>query len=223
MLARLLPRAAVAVEAFGDRPGAALFPAEEAAVARAADQRRREFATGRACAREALARLGVPAAAIVPGTGREPGWPDGVVGSITHCDGYRACAVARRADLAALGVDAEPDGPLPGGVLERVASPAERAQLAELAAAVPGGPCFGRLLFSAKESVYKAWYPLTGRWLGFGDAAVTINADGAAAGTFTAELAVPGPVVDGRALTGFAGRWLAGAGLVVTAIAVPAG
>jgi 4'-phosphopantetheinyl transferase EntD len=223
VLARLLPPAAVAVEAFGDRPGAQLFPAEEAAVAAAVAKRRREFATGRACAREALARLGVPAAAIVPGPGREPGWPDGVVGSITHCDGYRACAVARRADLAAIGVDAEPDGPLPGGVLERVASAAEQAHLAGLAAAAPGGPSFGRLLFSAKESVYKAWYPLTGRWLGFADAAITISAGDGAAGTFAAEFTVPGPVLDGRALPGFGGRWLAAGGLVVTAIAVPAG
>jgi 4'-phosphopantetheinyl transferase EntD len=77
-----------------------------------------------------------------------------------------------------------------------------------------------RLLFSAKESVYKAWFPLAGRWLGFEEAVITIDP---AAGVFTARLLVPGPVTGGRPLTGFSGRWTAGHGLVLTAIAVPAG
>jgi 4'-phosphopantetheinyl transferase EntD len=73
------------------------------------------------------------------------------------------------------------------------------------------------LLFSAKESVYKAWYPLTGKWLGFPDARVTIDA---ANGAFEARLRVPGPTVGGRVLTGFTGRWLARDGLLLTAVAL---
>jgi 4'-phosphopantetheinyl transferase EntD len=80
-------------------------------------------------------------------------------------------------------------------------------------------PSWDRLLFSAKESVYKAWFPLTRRWLGFDEAAVTINA---ANGTFSVRLLVQGPMLDGRRLTGFTGRWLARDGLILTAIAVPA-
>ena len=94
--------------------------------------------------------------------------------------------------------------------------PAERARLAALAGEWPA-VCWDRLLFSAKESVYKAWFPLTGRWLGFEDADVTITPDG----TFTARLLTE--------LTGtqpprvsFDGRWLARDGLVLTAITVPA-
>ena len=54
-------------------------------------------------------------------------------------------------------------------------SASERDRLAALAAAVPGAH-WDRLLFSAKESVYKAWVPLARRWLGFTDAEITINA-----------------------------------------------
>jgi 4'-phosphopantetheinyl transferase EntD len=223
VLADLLPAEAAVVEAFADRPDARLFPAEEAAISRAVDRRRQEYATARACAHDALARLGVPAAPVVRGERGAPQWPAGVVGSITHCAGYRAAAVARAADLASLGLDAEPDAPLPDGVLAAVARPAELEALTGLAA-LGERPSWDRLLFSAKESVYKAWFPLTGRWLGFEDAEITLRPDG----TFTARLLVPGPELAAgpgageRCLTGFAGRWLARRGLVVTAIAVPA-
>ena len=137
---------------------------------------------------------------------------------MTHCRGYRAAAVARRRDLVTIGLDAEPDDALPDRVLDAIVTAGERAWLTELMTAQPQ-MSWDRLLFSAKESVYKAWFPLTGRWLGFKDAAITVSA---ADGTFTASLLVPGPAVNGVTLTSFAGRWLARNGLVVTAIAVPA-
>jgi 4'-phosphopantetheinyl transferase EntD len=216
VLSEMLPPAVVAVETYTDSPDTVLFPAEEAAVARAVDKRRREFATVRACARDALGRLGVPAAPILPGLRGAPQWPAGIVGSMTHCAGYRAAAVARATDLVTLGLDAEPHDVLPEGVLAHVSLPAERERLARLAAQRPE-VCWDRLLFSAKESVYKAWFPLTQRWLDFEAADLTIDP---VAGTFDARLLVPGPVVAGRPLPGFSGRWLVGHGLVVTAIAV---
>jgi 4'-phosphopantetheinyl transferase EntD len=181
------------------------------------DKRRREFTTARACARAGLARLGVPPMPILPGLRGAPQWPPGIVGSLTHCDGYRASAVARAEDMLTLGLDAEPDGRLPDGVLDAVAAADEQAAVDALASAAPVAS-WDRLLFSAKESVYKAWFPLTRRWLGFMEAAVTINP---ADGTFAARLLVEGPVLDGRRLTGFTGRWLARDGLILTAIAVP--
>ena len=219
MLAEILPPQVMATEAFGDLPDAVLFPAEEAVIARAVDKRRREFTTVRACARTALARLGLPPVAILPGAAGAPQWPPGVVGSMTHCAGYRGCAVAWARDLLTLGLDAEPDEALPEGVLTTIALAEERAGLRALAQAAPA-PCWDRLLFSAKESVYKAWFPLTARWLGFEEAVITFDP---ADGTFAARLLVPGPQLDGRPLTGFAGRWLARDGLVLTAIAVPRG
>jgi 4'-phosphopantetheinyl transferase EntD len=215
MLTEIVPPQVAADEAFGDPADAELFPEEEAVMARAVDRRRREFAAARACARAGLARLGVGPVPILPGTRGAPQWPPGIVGSMTHCSGYRASAVARAEDMLALGLDAEPDQQLPAGVLDLVATVDERARLGALAAAAPA-PSWDRLLFCTQESVYKAWFPLTGRWLGFEDAAVTISPDG----TFAARLLVAGPELDGRPLTGFAGRWVASDGLILTAIAV---
>ena len=211
-----MPAAAACAESFGTSAVTGLFPEEAALVARATDKRRQEFATGRECAREALAGLDVGKPPILRGYRGAPQWPPGIVGSITHCAGYCAAAVARTKDLAAIGLDAEPNVALPGGVLEMVTQPAERARLRDLAAAQPG-ISWDCLLFSAKEAVYKAWFPLTGRWLGFADADITINA---ADGTFTARLLVPdqaAPQLDG----GFTGRWLSRDNLILTAVAVP--
>ncbi len=105
---------------------------------------------------------------------------------------------------------------LPDGVLDFISLPAERDRLAALARQAPGRH-WDRTLFCAKESVYKAWFPLARTWLGFEQADIEISP----AGTFTARLLVPGPEVDGRPLAGFTGRWLARDGLILTAICVP--
>ena len=160
----MVPSGVAVAEAFADPPHAELYPEEEALLGRAVKKRRLEFATARRCAREALATLGLPPSPILPGPRGAPCWPAGVVGSITHCAGYRAAALARVRDMAAIGVDAEPDEPLPEGVREAIARPEELAMLTTLSAAEPG-VSWDKLLFSAKESVYKTWFPLTHRWL----------------------------------------------------------
>jgi 4'-phosphopantetheinyl transferase EntD len=221
LIEKILPASVVSAEAFTDPADVALFPEEAAAVANAVDKRRREFATGRNCARVALGRLGVPPVPIVRGERGAPVWPAGIVGSITHCDGYRGVAVARDRDVLTVGIDAEPNEPLPNGVLDSVSLAAERTRLALLDAAVPG-VCWDRLLFSAKESVYKAWFPITGRWLGFEEADVTIHPDdgGFEARLLAAPAHTPVPAA-GPPLTGFTGRWLVSRGLIATAIVVP--
>lgn len=195
-----------------------LFGREAEIVAGAVEKRRREFGTARACARDALGQLGLPPREILSGSRGEPLWPEGVVGSITHCDGYRGCAVGRRSDFAAIGIDAEVDAALPSGLLGDIALPEERRALAALARE-DAAPSWDRLLFSIKESVYKAWFPLAGRWLGFEDAQVTIDRGGR---SFAARLLVRGPVLNGREVSGFAGTWLVAEGIVLSAIAVPA-
>jgi 4'-phosphopantetheinyl transferase EntD len=212
----ILPATVASAEAFDDPPGATLFPEEEAVVARAVDKRRREFTTARLCARRALAALGVPPAAILPGEQGVPTWPPGVVGTITHSAGYRAAAVARATDVASVGIDAEPHDALPAGVARVVVLPAEAAGLSDLGRAAPTIH-WDRLLFCAKEATYKAWFPLARRWLGFDGAEVTLDP----AGTFTSRLLVPGPEVGGRPLTSFGGRWRVADGVVVTAVTVP--
>lgn len=226
MIEELLPDEVVAVEVHGDDgiEPAPLYPEEEAVVTRAVAKRRREFALVRACARRAMEKLGLPPAPLVPGERGAPGWPPGVAGSMTHCAGYCAAALVRTADLASIGIDAEPAGPLPEGVEDSIALPAEAARLRELAGRIPEVH-WDRLLFSAKESVYKAWFPLTGRWLDFAEAdiEITVAPGERTRGTFRARLLVPGPVVDGHRHSHFEGRWTAQRGLVATAVSVPRG
>jgi 4'-phosphopantetheinyl transferase EntD len=221
MIERILPSRVAAAEAFEDDADAdaELYPEERVFIARAAESRRKEFATARGCARAALARLGRPPVAVLPGPGGAPQWPEDVTGSITHCAGYRAAAVGLTRYFASVGVDAEPNEALPDhGMLELIALSEERARLADLADREPG-ICWDRLLFCAKESVYKAWFPLARCWLGFESADIVIDPDG---GTFTTRLLVAGPLVSGEPLTQLGGRWLADKGLVVTAVVVPA-
>ncbi|MGB6584168.1 MAG: 4'-phosphopantetheinyl transferase superfamily protein [Streptosporangiaceae bacterium] len=214
LIARILPSAAVAAESVGELPeaGLGLFPAEELAVRTAGPRRRAEFTAGRLCARSALAGLGVPGAPITPGPAGQPQWPAGVTGSITHCQGYRACAVAWATDVTAIGIDAEPDEELPGGLIEAVATGPERAWIRRQTAAMPAVR-WERLVFSAKEATAKLWYPLTGQWPGFGELAVFA----APAGTFTVRLPGTGPAPADRPVT-MTGRWLARDGLILTAI-----
>jgi 4'-phosphopantetheinyl transferase EntD len=220
VIEELLPEGAVAAEALSDPPEAVLFPEEEAVIERAVPKRRLEFTTVRHCARTALGRLGVAAVPILPGDRGAPRWPDGIVGSMTHCAGYRAAVVARSTDVVTVGVDAEPHDALPPDVLNTVTLPQERDRLAQLAATRPAVH-WDRLLFSAKEAVYKAWFPLTRRWLDFDQADITFDGGPDETGSFYARLLVPGPVVGGVSLPGFAGRWLVRDGLLFTAIALP--
>jgi 4'-phosphopantetheinyl transferase EntD len=193
---------------FSDAPETTMFPTEAAAVASAVAERRREFATVRHCARRALRQIGAPAAPILPDADRAPRWPVGVVGSMTHCAGYRAAAVARSGELCGLGIDAEPHAALPDEALDLVLRDEERARLVALAHADPALH-WDRILFCAKEAVYKTWFPLTRCWLDFADVSVTVRPDG----TFRADVEVHD----------FGGRWTVGRGLVVAATSLEAG
>jgi 4'-phosphopantetheinyl transferase EntD len=209
----LLPAEVVSADVLGDDPDARLLPEEEPEVAKAVEKRVREFTIARSCARRALGKLGLPETPILRGAKRQPLWPDGIVGSITHTRGYYAAAVARADEVLTVGIDAETHAELPDGVLGVVTLPEERDMLSRL----PSGTFWGRVLFSAKESVYKAWFPLTEKWLGFNDARIVLQPD---ENTFSVSLLVEPPLVRGVPLTGFEGRYLVRDGLVATAIAV---
>ncbi len=155
---------------------------------------------------------------IPTGERGEPQWPADVVGSITHCDGYRACAVARSSEIVSVGIDAEPNAGLPEDLLGDIARPEEMPWLHRLELERPEMH-WDRLLFSAKESVYKAWFPLARRWLGFEDAIVVLDTG---ARTFTARLLVAGPPLTDGPLRELSGRWMVRDGIIATAIAVGA-
>jgi len=188
-----------AVIEWGDPRDAAkpLFPEEEALVKRAVPKRRRELEKGRECARVALARLGVEAAPLLAGAKREPLWPPGIVGSITHTAHLCIVAVARADRYAGLGIDAEPAEPLEPEIVGRILRSDETIAPPPSidAALVP------RLVFCAKEAAYKCQFPLTRTLLGFEDVRVRLGE-----GVFEAELMRSAPPLSaGHALSG---RWL---------------
>lgn len=205
----------VYAEMYDDPPHLTALPEEELLIARSVAKRRNEFVTVRHCARVAMEQLGVAPAPILKGDKGEPHWPDGVVGSLTHCEGYRGAVVGRRTAVRSVGIDAEPHGVLPKGVLDAISLPVERTEIS----ALPGALHWDRILFCAKEATYKTWFPLTQRWLGFEDAHITFTVDSAGtAGKFVSRILIDPAARSGPPLTELAGRWSVAGGLALTAI-----
>jgi 4'-phosphopantetheinyl transferase EntD len=158
----------VAVAAADPRaPATGLLPAELAVVARAVEKRRREFAAGRRAARRAMSMLGLPVLPVGMAADRAPVWPSGVVGSIAHTGSICIAVVGRSSKLRSLGIDLEPDEPLEPGLCREICTPAEQAMLATYSER--NGGRLARLIFSVKECVYKAQYPLTRAPMNFED------------------------------------------------------
>jgi 4'-phosphopantetheinyl transferase EntD len=217
LLSGVLPGldALAAAEMYTDPPELAPLPEEEPLIAKSVPKRRNEFITVRYCARQALGELGVPPVPILKGEKGEPCWPDGVVGSLTHCAGYRGAAVGRRPGVRSVGIDAEPHDVLPTGVLDAISLPAERAELRDM----PTGLRWDRILFCAKEATYKAWFPVTRRWLGFEDAHIAFDVDETGtAGGFVSRILIDPAAVAGPPLQRLTGRWSVRDGLALTAI-----
>ncbi|MCC5794961.1 MAG: 4'-phosphopantetheinyl transferase superfamily protein [Chromatiales bacterium] len=192
-----------------DDPGwPALAPAELEASRSMRPRRAREFHHGRHCARQALARLGLPALPLPQGEDRAPCWPAGVTGSISHSGSWAIAAVALARDLAGLGLDIEPDDPLPLDVHALVCRPGEARRFDGM------GTDPARLLFSAKESLYKCLWPLTGRFLEFSEIELS-----PAPGGFTARYCGQGAPLKLDRLIGRIGQ---AHGLVLTAAWIPA-
>lgn len=209
----LFPADVVAVERRAyDVIGA--FPAELDAVSGAVQRRKNEYLTARTCAREALRGLGFPAAPILTGPRGVPMWPPGVAGSMTHCAGYIAAAVCASGAYAGIGLDAEPNAPLAPGVLESVSCHVERTWVRDLAESARG-VCADAILFSAKESTYKALYPLIEQEFDFLDVVVTVHGN-----AWKAAVRLPGadPAIGGSLRV--EGRWIATARHIVTGVLV---
>lgn len=123
---------------------------------------RRASAAARILGRDLLTRLGFEACAIPKGASGAPLWPAGIVGSFAHDDDIAVAAVGRSRDIRAIGIDVEPAELLPDELQELVTTAKERSKLAE-------DPYRGRLIFAAKESVYKAVAVLEGTALDYHD------------------------------------------------------
>jgi 4'-phosphopantetheinyl transferase EntD len=179
--------------------GAPLFPVEILAMVGVHPRRQMTFRSGRACARAALRKLGVPTLAIQIGASGAPIWPEGVVGSISHTDELAAAIVARQPRVRGLGLDLEADDPLDDAMMVQLVCRPE-----ELASGDPSHPANlrrGKFLFTIKQAVYKLYEPLTGTFLDFHDVHVTLDEN---SGTFRADLADPRlpPVGGARTVAG---------------------
>lgn len=133
-------------------------------VAGVTERRRQHFLAGRACAHRALEALGSPTATIGRDDNGAPRWPGGVTGSIGHCDAGAVAVVARDGDWLALGVDVEPQRPLPDDVAGYALTAVERTRFA---VASGGLAHWGLVAFCAKECVHKCLQPLRGSFLDF--------------------------------------------------------
>lgn len=216
VLDRTAPGQLACAELYADPPELTVLPAEEPLIARSVAKRRNEFTTVRHCARLAMQELGLPEVPILKGDKGEPCWPDGVIGSLTHCTGYRGAVVGRAGAVRSVGIDAEPHDVLPDGVLAAISLPTEREAIP---LAMPATVHWDRILFCAKEATYKAWFPLTRRWLGFEDAEISFTADpDGTSGSFVSRILIDPLALDGPRLTSLAGRWSVARGLVLTGI-----
>jgi 4'-phosphopantetheinyl transferase EntD len=175
VFARLLGEGVACSERCGYGGTLVVHPLERRAVQAAVPKRRLEFLTGRTCARIALRRLGIEDAPLLPGLDRAPLWPEGVVGSITHTDGYCAAVAAPRRLFASIGIDAQALGAVTCSIWPLVFCSAELGHL-ERAGSEERARQAG-LLFAAKEAVFKFQHPLTGRMIAFRDVAVRIRGD----------------------------------------------
>lgn len=214
MLQTVLPTGVASAFVLHDVDDARLYPEEAAQIAGAVESQRREFATSRLCARRALATLGHRDVAILRGANGAPAWPPGIVGSITHCRGFRAACVARHDRFRGLGLDAEPHGPLPHEIRHLVLRPEEAARATRGAGTVHRD----LLVHCAKEAVFKAWFPITGAWLDFLDVEIRWEEEQP---RFEADILARRDIASRHGLATMAGRFVVTNGLLIAAVALP--
>ncbi|MCA6104582.1 4'-phosphopantetheinyl transferase family protein [Bradyrhizobium australafricanum] len=146
-----------------------LYASEVMSMGRAVAKVRRESAAARVAARTLLGQLGFPPRAILKTRSGVPIWPAGVIGSLAHHDTVAAAAIAGTKSIAALGVDIEPNEPLPENLIELIATPHEQ-RMYDL------HTLKRRDLFVLKEAVYKACFPMDRQFLDFQDVEIDIFA-----------------------------------------------
>jgi 4'-phosphopantetheinyl transferase EntD len=173
MWPQLLPTEVVVVEATKAMWSSPLTPREARCINKAGPKRRREFQAGRAAARAALHALSVDHFDLTSSVHRNPLWPDGIVGSITHTADRCAAAVALQTQITSLGIDIETGEELPTELIAIVCAEDERYQLLHIPDRSP--PFWAKVIFSAKEAFFKAYFPQTGTFLDFRDLTIALR------------------------------------------------
>ncbi len=165
LLASLFPGCVRASELRQQGDPALLYDDEARQIVGCAQRRVLDFTGGRLCARRSLLELGVEARSLQIGRDRQPCWPAGITGSITHTDGFCGAVLALRQQVHALGVDAEIVGSVSEDLWPEILVRSERVALQVL----PDDQAqrVAALMFSAKEAYFKCQYSITGEWLDF--------------------------------------------------------
>ncbi len=171
-----------------------LLPGEAAQISRAASTRRRDYTAGRTAARLAMTELGWPAVPLLRGPGGSVIWPDGLTGSLSHCEDLCIAVVAQTQDHISIGIDLERIQDLDPAMIETVCTLDEIAQAAT--SQDPG--LWPLMIFNAKEAVFKAQYPLTRQMIDFQRVTVDL-VNGGFTATFTSQT---GPFAKGHVLSG---------------------
>ena len=146
-----------------------LLPEEQRAVTTRDHEARRASGAARHLARGLMAELGRPVVAIGRGRFGQPIWPAGVVGSLAHDRVMAVAAVGSGPAGVSLGIDVEPAEPLPDDAVALVMTAGDELGTAS-------GHLAGRILFAAKEAIYKAVHPLDGIVLNHDDVVVSLSA-----------------------------------------------
>lgn len=169
-----------AITEIADYEGQMAYPEEMSMIKRARKRRKVEFVAGRLTVKEILSRFGVEKYPILAGHYREPIWPSGIVGSISHCAQYCFVAAAKKDHYISIGVDVEPNEPLHESLEHIICTVKEKRWVFEqnlnLKKAVHD-VYWRRMIFSAKESVYKCVFPLIFKHLDFHEVMIGISED----------------------------------------------
>ena len=216
LLAQIFAAEVAAAELRGSADSSLLYPAEATVCAGFALKRISDFTAGRLCARRALADLGITGFPIVINPDRTPRWPPGIIGSISHTNGYCCAVAAREPALRSIGVDAEIVGRVTRDLDTLVFTQSESAFLSSLAGIDRARAA--TIIFSAKEAFYKCQFAITQQWLEFGDARLELHTSDMLGGTFVV-LADDATLALGRTTSApLRGRFRVDGNLVLTGI-----
>lgn len=216
LIAALFDHEVAAAELRDGDASSLLFPAEAAACEGFAPKRRVEYAAGRLCARRALAQFGITDFALEMNADRSPRWPDPVVGSITHTQGFCAAVVADARSQSGIGVDAETLGRLTPELHRLIFTAEERASLEALDASQRVHA--QTIIFSAKEALYKCQHQVTRAWRDFHDVSIELPVDVGQLGDFVVHPSRTTSITDWGVTLPLRGRFVVDDGRVVTGI-----
>ncbi|MBF0287185.1 MAG: 4'-phosphopantetheinyl transferase superfamily protein [SAR324 cluster bacterium] len=154
-----------------------LLPEEEAYIQSIkVNQRRVEFLLGRACAHQALIAFQLSNSPILKDKNSAPIWPETVIGSIAHAKNKAVACAGKQTMVQGIGIDIEDlERSINLSIQRHVCVSEEKEWLAQLPSSELSK--YLKIIFSAKESIFKCFFPLSNVYLHFHDAQITFTKD----------------------------------------------